>query len=509
AARGIDLPNLELVIHADLPRGSEPLLHRSGRTGRAGRKGTSVLIVPHNWRKKTERLLSGAKVKAVWAKPPSLEEIIVRDRERFLSDPALIEPIQEDEKAFIAELLEKHSAEQVAAALVRLQHTAKPAAEELIDAAPNERAPRERDDFKNGVWFSLSVGRKHTAEPRWLLPMLCRSGRITKNEIGSIKIQEEITYVELEPGCVDQFLEAVGPSRKMEKTVEIQRLDGIPTAISEGRSERGPRRSERGDRGGERGDRGDRGGRGGERGDRGGRGGERGDRGGRGGDRDGRRGPGPRREFENKSRHTEEDTSPQDRAEKRDDRSFDDKPKKRFEKRDDRSSDDRPKKSYEKRDDRSSDDKPKKSYEKRDDRSSDEKPKKSYEKRDDRSSDDKPKKSYEKRDDRSSDEKPKKRFEKRDDRPSDEKPREKKAPRSERASEVYNKRFGKPEDPADRFKKKPKSDDASADGKPYGKFNGKPKDSKPKARKPLTLKSDGGDKAGQGSLKRKKPKSAE
>ena len=39
AARGIDLPNLELVIHADLPKNREILLHRSGRTGRAGRKG--------------------------------------------------------------------------------------------------------------------------------------------------------------------------------------------------------------------------------------------------------------------------------------------------------------------------------------------------------------------------------------------------------------------------------------------------------------------------------------
>ena len=39
AARGIDLPNLDLVIHADVPSNPATLLHRSGRTGRAGRKG--------------------------------------------------------------------------------------------------------------------------------------------------------------------------------------------------------------------------------------------------------------------------------------------------------------------------------------------------------------------------------------------------------------------------------------------------------------------------------------
>ncbi len=50
AARGIDLPNLDLVIHADLPSNPETLLHRSGRTGRAGRKGICALIVPYHRR---------------------------------------------------------------------------------------------------------------------------------------------------------------------------------------------------------------------------------------------------------------------------------------------------------------------------------------------------------------------------------------------------------------------------------------------------------------------------
>ncbi len=47
AARGIDLPSLTLVIHVEMPRDAETLQHRSGRTGRAGKKGTAVLIVPY------------------------------------------------------------------------------------------------------------------------------------------------------------------------------------------------------------------------------------------------------------------------------------------------------------------------------------------------------------------------------------------------------------------------------------------------------------------------------
>src|SRR3546814_14983378 len=66
AARGIDLPGLDLVVHADLPTNSETLLHRSGRTGRAGNKGVSAMIVPLNQRRQAERLLIGADVTPPW-----------------------------------------------------------------------------------------------------------------------------------------------------------------------------------------------------------------------------------------------------------------------------------------------------------------------------------------------------------------------------------------------------------------------------------------------------------
>ncbi|GAB4842867.1 DEAD-box ATP-dependent RNA helicase 53, mitochondrial [Ancistrocladus abbreviatus] len=44
AARGLDIPNVDLVIHYELPNSSEIFVHRSGRTGRAGKKGTAILI---------------------------------------------------------------------------------------------------------------------------------------------------------------------------------------------------------------------------------------------------------------------------------------------------------------------------------------------------------------------------------------------------------------------------------------------------------------------------------
>ncbi|MDF1750911.1 MAG: DEAD/DEAH box helicase [Alphaproteobacteria bacterium] len=229
AARGIDLPNLELVIHADIPKTRETLLHRSGRTGRAGRKGVCALIVPHNARRRAERLLDSATIDATWETPPTADDVIGRDRERLLSDPSLTEPLSESEAQFAQELLSRHSVEQIAGAFARQHLSSKAAPEELLDVSmPTEPLRKQRDDFKNGVWFSLSVGREQSAEPRWLLPLLCRAGNLTKADIGPIRIQPRITYVELAPQCVDQFLSGLGPNGTLEKTISVIRLDGAP-----------------------------------------------------------------------------------------------------------------------------------------------------------------------------------------------------------------------------------------------------------------------------------------
>ncbi|KAF3602176.1 hypothetical protein F2Q69_00037490 [Brassica cretica] len=44
AARGLGVPNVDLVIHYELPNNTETFVHRTGRTGRAGKKGSAILI---------------------------------------------------------------------------------------------------------------------------------------------------------------------------------------------------------------------------------------------------------------------------------------------------------------------------------------------------------------------------------------------------------------------------------------------------------------------------------
>ena len=245
AARGIDLPGLSLVIHVEVPRDAETLQHRSGRTGRAGAKGTAVIIVPYPARRRVERMLHGAGVKAEWVPVPSLEAIAVQDRTRLLESIGEgIGALDEDDKRLGEELLTRHGVDEIAAALVRMHRARLPQAEELVDAGPAPRA--ERRDIRQandagrapdrggaGVWFRLDVGRRDNADPRWIIPLLCRRGGVTKPDIGTIRIFPGETLVEIAPDMAERFVvalkrHATRQGRSAEDQIDISPAGGPP-----------------------------------------------------------------------------------------------------------------------------------------------------------------------------------------------------------------------------------------------------------------------------------------
>ncbi len=250
AARGLDLPDLGLVIHADLPSNRQSLLHRSGRTGRAGKKGISVVLAPFSRRRRVEQLLAAAGVEATWSGPPSAEAIRAQDQERLLSDPILTEPAAEEDADLARLLLERAEPAAIAAALIRMHRDKLPAPEEVYDpgegrsARPergdwspgergerSERREREPRDFGGGgdmVWFRLSVGRSANADPKWLIPLICRRGHVTKKDIGAIRIFDRETKFEIARDAVDRFSAAVASGPPQPIRIETA---GAPGAL--------------------------------------------------------------------------------------------------------------------------------------------------------------------------------------------------------------------------------------------------------------------------------------
>ncbi len=248
AARGIDLPNLDLVIHAELPNSHETLLHRSGRTGRAGRKGVSALIVPPASFKKAQRLLKFAKLTAEWGAAPSADEVNAQDMQRMFSSDDWLSDATEAERVSVDELVAKFSPEQLATAYVRQYQRQHSAPEELSDV--KEAAPKPNVPFGPSVWFSLSEGCNDNASPRYLLPMICKAGNITKSDIGAIRIADSETYIEIRESSVAGFLDAIGPEMKIERTKDIVQLDAAPDFS--GSAKKGPKQGVKGKRGWEK-----------------------------------------------------------------------------------------------------------------------------------------------------------------------------------------------------------------------------------------------------------------
>ena len=229
AARGIDLPNLSLVVHVELPRDAEALQHRSGRTGRAGKKGIAALIVPYQRRRRVEMMLRGARIEAEWIEVPTPEAIREADRARLLA--TLAEPVELDDndRALGTALLAERSAEDVAAMLVRAHRAKLPAPEEMLGRTERtERTEGPRPGFEDTSWFKINVGRSQNADARWILPLLCRRGHLTKNEIGAIRIGAEETAFEIPRALTSRFVASVKRTAGEDDGIMFAAADGPP-----------------------------------------------------------------------------------------------------------------------------------------------------------------------------------------------------------------------------------------------------------------------------------------
>ena len=148
----------------------------------------------------------------------------------------------EDDLALARALMAQRAPEDIAAAYVRLARSTMPAPEDLAEDAPapapyapergrdRERSAgwdRERDrrgpgpeappepprpGFEDAVWFRIDLGRNKNAEARWLLPLICRRGHLTKRDIGAIRVFERETRFQIVADAVERFEAAAAKS---------------------------------------------------------------------------------------------------------------------------------------------------------------------------------------------------------------------------------------------------------------------------------------------------------
>lgn len=300
AARGIDVQDIARVIHADPPTDSDSYTHRSGRTGRAGRKGTSALLVAPAQIVQATRILRNIGVPHRTEAIPTADEIRrARDERVFeeLTAEAETDGLSDPRVERLASRLAKSPdvARVLSRLLTRSRYIGETEPRDVQPIAPPvgryERRNDSRDSRGGGRYesrdsrggarpefrdsrgrsreesrparssarhaensgdaftpFKVSWGGKDGADPRRLLAIICRRGRVQSSDIGAIKIERSFSIVQVKNGVVPTFKEAVNQPDKRDPGIRIEvstRGDHVPTTNARDERARGPQGSTR------------------------------------------------------------------------------------------------------------------------------------------------------------------------------------------------------------------------------------------------------------------------
>ncbi|MGE3174582.1 MAG: DEAD/DEAH box helicase [Planctomycetota bacterium] len=257
AARGLDVPEVTTVVNVDPPIDAETYVHRSGRTGRAGKKGRSVMLVLKSHESRVRRLYAQARVRPEWTAPPTPAAIAARELQRAeqQATAAIAAHGIDDQQRRAAEhlLRDRDPVEVVAALLKQAGHGPRqpfeltppePAGERVARAPLPQRGqagapPAWRRDADGGgkgaptaqqgyTRFRLNWGMRQGADARRILAHVCRRGGIPSNQVGAIEIRAFDSTIDVADQVAGVFSRKVRTRDKRDPHLMIRRDTGDP-----------------------------------------------------------------------------------------------------------------------------------------------------------------------------------------------------------------------------------------------------------------------------------------
>ncbi len=269
AARGLDVERITHVVNYDIPYDTETYVHRIGRTGRAGRKGTAILFVTPRERRMLMAIERATRQPIQQMRLPTLRDIADKRIEQFKSQ--LIETMENHDLGFYRGLIDSMVAEDVgqaadlAAAIAHLLYRERPLAvsdepepptreysrdfqddrprsRDRSEPRPSPRRDRDTPDFKRPEGdmrqFTIDVGRSHGVMPKDIVGAIANEGGIGARQIGSIKLFDTYSTVELPQGLPNDVFQAL--SRTF---IRGQRINLQPVEAGSRKPAPGPKRS--------------------------------------------------------------------------------------------------------------------------------------------------------------------------------------------------------------------------------------------------------------------------
>ena len=214
AARGLDVSELTHVINHKLPDQIENYTHRSGRTGRAGNKGISIVLVNGKEKGKLRPIEKIIQKKFIEAKVPSGKEICQNQLMNLIDKVQAIEVNETQINEFLPSIYEKLKdldREELIQKFVSLEFNTMLAyyenAKDLNDLSSRDNS-RARTVNENMTRFFINIGRKDSLNPAKLIGLINDQNIGDKIEIGAIDILDTFSFFELDKDFEDKALEA-------------------------------------------------------------------------------------------------------------------------------------------------------------------------------------------------------------------------------------------------------------------------------------------------------------
>ena len=252
AARGLDIPDVSLVIHGAAPRDAESYTHRSGRTGRAGSQGRSVLLAPTTARYRVEGLLAQARVEARWHPAPdaaAVEKKLAKKLKREIFEALHGDRMPpEADLTYARRLLQENDPARVVATLLARVRGRRPTEPRKLGGHPPEAAgrgsgkgpggrgrqagggristegPRSRGGGKDWTRFTIDWGFRRGATTRRLLALVCRRGEINGRQVGAIEIGPTSSTFEIAAAAARDFDARASRPDERDPRIRIRRM---------------------------------------------------------------------------------------------------------------------------------------------------------------------------------------------------------------------------------------------------------------------------------------------
>jgi len=243
AARGLDVNDLTHIINYNLPDEREVYIHRSGRTGRAGKKGVSVSIIHSKEIHKIREIEKSLKRPISRKQVPGGKEICMKQLMNMIDKIERIENIDDQIQDFLPLIIKKLSwidRDELIKRFVSVEFNRfLTYYKNAPDLNINEKSDRNnsgsyRSDGKrernrgnsNFTKFFLTLGEKDGLTKLKLMELINNNDSIAGAEIGKIEILAGYTFFEMESAMEDLVIKAFNNKRYAGKRLKIEIKNG-------------------------------------------------------------------------------------------------------------------------------------------------------------------------------------------------------------------------------------------------------------------------------------------